>query len=181
MEAIEVIDTAVKVGLGAVIAGLYAVFSERQQYKYKIVSEFCSRRFQIIEKIANNCACFHKRLSDYWALMADYFSPDHKGRISKRTNQKIEEADIEFRNSFLELNEAEGWLYLLDEENAAKVLCEYAALASEFYKKVYVNSKEVNYEDLVNYRLRLRENRKNVLKAISEVFRNFQNDRKQKM
>jgi hypothetical protein len=58
-----VTDTAIKIGLGALIAGAFAVFSSRRQYGNELEREHMKRREPVLDKVAEELELAYQGLS----------------------------------------------------------------------------------------------------------------------
>src|SRR5262249_22073542 len=63
MTGLELVDTAIKIGLGALIGGGFALLSAGRQHKYELERERMKRRERVLEKIAEEFELAYQALS----------------------------------------------------------------------------------------------------------------------
>jgi len=167
---LEILDGAIKVGLGAVIAGISTYLVSKLNHDEEMEKDRLRRRREILEDIASKCDVFATHVLDYWALLADWLEvadpekelPDHRARIKK--------ASLKFYDGFYSLTRAEGRLLLLGQKQARLALRSYGEYAQEFYSEIYAERKDVKEEDMLRYKSGLRERYEKLLESLSEVY-----------
>lgn len=168
MEAINVIDSAVKIGLGALIGGLITYFLQKLNHKKETERECQRRHRELAEDIAAHCNTVSVAVRNYWALMADWVSPSVE---EKPDESKIRAASEVLYDSFHELTVAEGKLYLIGEEDLDKKLRDYALAAQKFYGEIHLDNKGLSYDDLKSHMESLRDKRKTFLSELGNSYR----------
>ena len=132
MTALEILDTAVKVGLGAIIGGVFTYLIAKLNHDKEMEKGRLRRRRELLEEIASKCDDFSKQCRDYWALLADWLEVNDPDTKLPEHRAKIEESEKRFYNAFHDLTSAEGRLLLLGEKEVRAKLREYALFAQEF-------------------------------------------------
>ena len=71
MTYLEVIDTAIKVGLGALISGLSAYWMSKSKTNDDLRRERLTRHHGLLEKSAEQIENFSHSMLRYWALVVE--------------------------------------------------------------------------------------------------------------
>jgi hypothetical protein len=119
---LEIVDTAVKIGLGAIISGFFGFLLARISYKNDLGKEFAKRRRDSLEKVSSEFIATHNRVRDSLELINTYsgYLGDDKEKEAAR-----DKAEQNIHSAPAELADIESMLWLLGEANAAKVLEKY--------------------------------------------------------
>ncbi|PPD11977.1 hypothetical protein [Methylophilus sp.] len=130
MSYLEVIDTAVKVGLGALISGLSTYFLTKSKSRDDLKRERLFRHHGLLEKSAEQIENFSHIFLRYWALLIEHVR-NRKLDIHMTTQRKNELAKvkIDLFDAFSDLTSAESKLLLLGHTEAQKLLRDYGELA----------------------------------------------------
>ena len=76
---IEIVDTAVRIGLGALISGVLAYLVEKQEHKREVAKELIMRRRDAREQVAAELeATHHKIMGDVIRAMQYVGTPEAK-------------------------------------------------------------------------------------------------------
>lgn len=110
MTWIEVVDSAIKIGLGALIAGFFADRAGRIARKHEVSKEYIKFKRELLMQISADCNVFHRRLLD----VEKWVNNDAHGRILY----------------VQELFAIEANIILLDEPSAREAYDAYSGLAS---------------------------------------------------
>lgn len=167
---LEILDVAIKVGLGAVIGGISTYLVSKLNHDKEMEKDRLRRRREILEDIASKCDVFAAQVLDYWALLADWLEakdpenalPEHKARIA--------ESQRKFYDGFHSLTSAEGRLLLLGQKQARMALRSYGEYAQKFYSEIHVGRKDVKEKDMLRYKSDLRERHEKLLESLSDVY-----------
>jgi hypothetical protein len=133
--ALEIIDTAVKVGLGALVSGAATYFIAKLNHIREIEKATGNRRREMVEGIAQQIQSFTTHALRYWALTCE--------RVEyKRINEKMPadrlslwDAAYVADGAFPELANAEGQLLLMGEIECANLVRAYGDYVNEFMYK----------------------------------------------
>jgi phosphopantetheine adenylyltransferase len=80
---IDVLDTAVKIGLGALISGISTYWITRQKDKSDSVKEYERRHRTILEQVAEETEQVNHVYLKYWALVVEWlrYNRRHGGQV----------------------------------------------------------------------------------------------------
>ncbi|MBU4499978.1 MAG: hypothetical protein KKG40_07180, partial [Gammaproteobacteria bacterium] len=101
MTYLEVIDTAVKVGLGALISGLSAYWMAKSKNRDDLRRERSGRHHGLLEQSAEQIECFSHVVLRYWALIVEFVrNKDKKIEPSADRVEELAKAKAELFNVF---------------------------------------------------------------------------------
>lgn len=163
MTWLEVIDSAVKIGLGALIAGLSALVLAKAQHRNMLAKDRAEREFQLLKETAEKIEGFTHAALKYWALSADWHRALRKDPEAKKSAQ-LRAAQEELFDRFNDVTTAEATLLLLGQEDAQAQLRTYGDYVGSFRKTVS-NSADPLSDELIN------DYRTNFLRARSSLFK----------
>ncbi|WP_250163108.1 hypothetical protein [Psychrobacter sp. WY6] len=72
MTWIEVVDSAVKIGLGALIAGVIAFLLSSTQHRNELKKAKIEREFEMLKEVAEKVENFNNIALRYWSLSSDW-------------------------------------------------------------------------------------------------------------
>lgn len=133
MTGIDVVDSAVKIGLGACIAGLSSYFTTRTTLRREAQAEYTKRRRDALGKIVNLLIDFDKTYRHQKALYESFCeSTSDQERAALRT--EFVGLDEKLRIAFEKFADASGLLLIIGESDADAALDQYWAAANKWYE-----------------------------------------------
>jgi hypothetical protein len=119
---LDVVDTAVKIGLGAIISGLSAYALSKRAVHTDILKERLRRREALLELIAELVTSFSHLFLVFWARSSEVARVRRRGAIpTKDQLDRAAAAHAELFNAFEKLSAADARMLLLD-DNEGHVL-----------------------------------------------------------
>jgi hypothetical protein len=169
--SLDIVDTAVKIGLGALISGVSTYFIARFNHKREQEKARVNRRRELIEGIAEQIEAFTKSSLTYWALTCERAEYERKGwempeqRLSLWTTAYLEDV-------FPELANAEAKLLLIGEEMSQKLVRAYGDFVNEFRIRSCPDGKNlaIESEELTKFRTTLLGKREEVFRQLSIAY-----------
>lgn len=151
---IEVIDTAVKVGLGALISGTTTYYVTKQKYSHEIHKEYISKQRDLL----------HESLS---MLDQSISKMNHAERTIYYKKDQTEEGQMDISKEKVELVEAINlarkarvYMYLAGDSDLIELFDQYLVSIKEEF--IHIESNGVNFDiDFVNQKSDEQENIKN--------------------
>jgi hypothetical protein len=129
MTYLDLADTALKIGLGAAVAGTFALLSSRRQHVHELERERMKRRERVLEKIAEEFEL------TYQALSAKYERVVGLARIVRDPRYHPNAQDsMKGVEDFPRLHIVESRLLLLGLRPEAELIMRFRHLAGEFEK-----------------------------------------------
>jgi hypothetical protein len=133
VKGIEVIDSAVKIGLGACIAGLASYFTTRTTLKRAAKAEYTKRRRDLLERVINLLIDFDKIYRHQKALY-DTFCSSTSEEERETLRKEFAALDEQLRVAFEKFADASGFLSIIGETAADRALDEYWDAANKWYE-----------------------------------------------
>ena len=170
MTWIEVVDSAVKIGLGALIAGVIAFLLSSTQHRNELRKAKVEREFEMLKEVAEKAENFNQTALKYWSLSSDW---RRRLAIDSSIEKPIELsiAQNDFFDSFKELTKAESLLLLFGYGNASLKVREYGESIIDFYNRVKNIDLPFNSSDASNYRKSMIDKRSELFSLLNEIYK----------
>ncbi len=174
MTWIDVTDSAVKIGLGALIAGGFSFVVARLTQR----AEYVKRRRDLIEKVMDMMNDFDKIYRHQKALFETLLSPAGSGGESgwadnKEYEDEFKLLDEKLRVAFEKFADASGILLLLGETDAESALDDYASAAHEWYDPELTEMIALPPAQLKKIRDKIDDKRTELMARMSDAYRKF--------
>lgn len=170
-ELLSIIDTAVKIGLGALISGIATYWVTKLNHENDIAKTKLKRQRELIEEIAAQTEEFSSATLKYWAYLVEHV------RYAERDKQppehlptRIKSAEIELFDKFSQLASAEGKLILLGSNNAQELLRDYGEYIKEFRRIAWHGNTSLKEADLEAFRSKILIKRKALYEEIRAAY-----------
>lgn len=169
-EMIGVIDTAVKVGLGALISVAGAIAIALFNNSRTLKMERLSRRRELIESIIQELQEFTNSALSYWSSMSHFI--DCKGEDDKETKalETLKEQRANLNKNSSSFTSAQAKLFLLGDHKANELLRKYAGVIEDFVVEIDINDESLNQEVLNKRRTLIKVSRTKAFDRISELY-----------
>jgi len=129
MTLLEVADTAVKIGLGALVAGAFALLASRRHHIHELDRERMKRRERVLEKIAEEFELAYQALSAKYEKVRSLANLVRDPRYHPNAQDCLRGVD-----DFPRLHVIESRLLLLGLRSEAEMIMGFRHLAGEFEK-----------------------------------------------
>jgi hypothetical protein len=135
MTWLEVADSAIKIGLGAVIAAISTILITKIQHRHSLHKDRVDREYQLLKGIAEKVEQFTHAALKHWAVGTEW-------QRSLRANpdaikpKDMRDSRTELFNRFNDVTASEALLLLLGQEKAQAKLRAYGEYVSEFGRLV---------------------------------------------
>jgi hypothetical protein len=170
--SLEILDTAVKVGLGALITAGSGYVLARLNHTREAEKERIRRRRELLEKIAEQVETFSHAALRYWALVTEWARYEEREKDMPEDRLTMaEDARLELFNAFRELTSAEAKLLLLGENTAQTLLRDYGEGVRSMARDGYIGKQRLSEKQMVEHRTAFLANRAALFTKLSEVYR----------
>ncbi|WP_182406978.1 hypothetical protein [Psychrobacter sp. GP33] len=170
MTWIEVVDSAVKIGLGALIAGVIAFLLSSTQHRNELKKSKVEREFEMLKEVAEKVENFNTITLNYWAFVTDW-----RRRLILDTSipmsNSLRDTQQKLFDSFSELTTAESLLLLFGYNNASVKLREYGETVIAFKKRVESLDAHFDNNDTANYRKTIIDKRSELFNLLNEIYK----------
>lgn len=172
ISTLEILDTAFKVGVGALISGFSTYFLTRLQQKGEIEKERRSRQAELLQGIAEQVENINHIYLKYWAFTLDAIKRKRSRKIiNKDRQQEREDIKKELFHAFKELTNAEAKLMLMGETKASHLIRIYGEDVSSFRKVVNVDNENISEEEIQRWKDKVFEGRNQFFNEISKIYK----------
>ncbi|GAB3536204.1 hypothetical protein [Photobacterium alginatilyticum] len=170
--AIEVIDTAVKIGLGGLITLLGTIAVTKLNHGHENKKETNKRFYDALESVGANIEEMTHVSLRYWALIIEWARNNQQGfGLTEKRQEELERTKIDMFDQFKNLTVAESKLLLLDLDEPATLLREYGEFLKDLRRKYYDGKASLTEEDMELVREQLLVKREVLFKSLSESYK----------
>ncbi|MCV6623868.1 MAG: hypothetical protein OIF51_19200 [Cellvibrionaceae bacterium] len=170
---IEVVDTSIKIGLGALLSGVAAISISRLNHRNSLEKEYVLKHRSILEDVTSEIEVATAALLRYWSAITDWSKakesgeeiPDEKRALVTVCRKAIFEV-------FEGLSNSEGKLLLIGCTNQQEELRTYGETISEFYRYASRNNEEMCSSELIRRKSELLKMRKSLYESLNQAYRN---------
>ena len=170
MTWIEVVDSAVKIGLGALIAGVITFLLSSTQHRNELKKSKVEREFEILKEVAEKVENFNTIALNYWAFATDWRRRLVPDSSLPKSNGFLDSQNKLF-DSFSELTKAESLLLLFGYGSAQIKLREYGETVIALKKRVESVDIPFDHNDTANYRKSMIDKRSELFRLLNEIYK----------
>ncbi len=165
---IQLTDTSLKIGLGALIAALIAWFILWRSAHLQNNSPRENRRLQILEEVSAQVGTVTHIFAKYSSLVVESIQFGDRWPTARR--QELEAVNTDLVNEFRKLADAEAKLLMLGEKNLERSLRLYGAKIAVFRKQVYVCRKDITHEQISTLKMGVNQVREQFYDMLSRKY-----------
>lgn len=171
IEVIEIIDTSIKVALGALIAGLSGYWLSGMRIKQNRQQQKLDHQRDLIEGIAQQAEQVHHIFMKYFELIQEYMNAT-KNRYDWPQSRRSELYLVldELVQSFNELTAAESKLLLLNEKPLYKSLRKFRSKVVFFRRHFYIDKKDLSDQEAQDIKREVSKLREQFFDALSDRY-----------
>ncbi|MBI6187610.1 hypothetical protein JEP98_00340 [Providencia rettgeri] len=176
MELYDLLDTAIKIGLGSVITIVGTLTVTKLNHKNDRLKDINKRAMDLIETISIDVEEATHVFLRYTALMTEWTKNKSKGFPEGLTGDRAKElakVKIDLFDQFKSLSASEGKLMLLSLPDVSEKLRVYGELVQDIRRKYHDYNESVTVQDMENARAKLLEARKNFFTSLSSAYFKF--------
>ena len=170
MTWIEVVDSAVKIGLGALITGIGALILSTTQHRNDRKKAKVAREFEMLKEFAEKVETFNNIALRYWSLSTDWRRRLLLNSILLPSNNLLDSQN-DLYDSFSKLTEAESLLLLFGYEAASISLRSYGETVIAFKKRVDSTDIRFDADDAARYRESMIDKRAELFKILNGIYK----------
>ena len=170
-DILEIVDTAVKIGLGALISGMATYWVTRLNHNKAIEKDRSERRRQMIEDVAENIERLFALLFSFRAGIHDWINArEHGSNLSEERYENVLSEQTQLPKAYKEITSSEATLLLIGEKKAQKLIREFGHAVSEKRKMFRLGNSTLTIEDAEDFRSMLLEHREIIFNELSSIF-----------
>jgi hypothetical protein len=160
------LDTSVKIALGALIAGLCLWLSNRGNSLN--TTHKSNRRMEILESVSSNVGNVNHIFAKYSSLVIE--STRFGGRWPQARKEELFKVNQELVQEFKKMADAEANLLMLGEKALEKTLRLYGAKIAYFRKQVYVGRQDISEQEVVKLKHEITHLREQFYDILSQKY-----------
>ncbi len=168
---IDVLDSAVKIGLGALISGLATYWLAKTNHYKTVEKERAQHKRDLIEVIAQQVASHDQVVHRYRSVGVNWLHFTSKTEaMSDAKSEELRKLAAEFHETKKEIIGAEAKLLLLGEMKFYEILREYA-LSSLIIRLDVIANRQVTVDQMEEYKADIRQKRDAFFNQLSDAYR----------
>jgi hypothetical protein len=169
---LEIVDTAVKIGLGAVVTGIATHVNNGRSHAKTVEKERHAKNVEMLESVTFSIEEATHLLLKHWAHIIDWARIKDRGDAPSEEKVKlIGEYRLELFTLFKGLTNSEGRLLLMGHNNQQQLLREYGQLISDYYRFAHVSNDQVTVAELDGWRKKIIDSRLKLYSALNTAYR----------
>lgn len=169
---IEIVDTAVKIGLGAVVTGVATLVNNKLSHANTTEKDSLQRSVTALENVTLSIEEMTHTLLKHWSFVMDVARNNEKGvEASEERVKHIAGLRSEVYHLFKGLTNSEGRLLLIGCVDQQKKLREYGSMISEYHRYTSPNNAQTSSAELESWRVKLLEAREQLYTALNRAYR----------
>lgn len=170
-ELIVILDTSIKVSLGALIAAISGYWLSGMRSKHNRAQQRLDHQRDLLEGIAQQAEQVHHVFMKYFELINEYMNAT-KNRYDWPQSRRSELYLVldELVHSFNELTAAESKLLLLNEKALYKSLRKFRSKVIFFRRHFYIDKKDLNESEAQDLKREVSKLREQFFDALSHRY-----------
>lgn len=165
---LELLDTSLKVALGALIAGVTAWWVMRRNAIVGSRSPQEDRRLNLLEEVSSQVGQVTHIFAKYSSLAAE--SVQFGERWPQARKQELDNVSADLVREFKRLADAEAKLLMLGEKNLERSLRLYGSQIAVFRKQVYVGRADISLEQVAALKQEVARTREKFYELLSRKY-----------
>ncbi|AXY58801.1 hypothetical protein [Acinetobacter sp. WCHAc010052] len=167
MIGLEILDTAIKIGLGALITGIIAFLNQKTNIKATIAKDKLEYNRKTLTQISSDIEEINHLVLKIWAIFEFETKQTH---IDKSKNlERLDPLRNNLFNDFHLLSKNEGLLLLHGYTQQQEKLRIYGELLGKFNSYTLFRNDSINVETTANFKAEILEARKNLYLSLNSV------------
>lgn len=169
---IEVIDTAVKIGLGGLITIIGTIAIAKLNHKHDFNKERARRHFDALERVGEYVEEVTHIALRYWALIMEWARNNKQGLgLAENRKEELKKTKLELFDSFKNLTVAEAKLLLLGMNGTSILLRDYGDFLKSMRRKYYDGKMSLTESEMEKVREELLDKRQALFKSLSVSYK----------
>lgn len=172
MTALEILDTAVKIGLGSLITLIGSVAVTRLNHSHDSQKETDKRYFDSLEVAGANIDEITHIALTYWALVIEWVRNRELGKeLTDYRKEELEKSKKDLFSAFKGLTIAESRLMLIGLKEQSGQVRSYGEYLKEFRRKHYDGRSNLKESEMENARIEILSHREKVYEALATAYK----------
>lgn len=170
--AIEVIDTAIKIGLGGIIGFVSTYVVTKLNHGHDARKDITKRHYDALEQVAAHIEEFSHVALKYWALVAECVRVENDGKEwPKERSEQLDLVKAEYFSEAKNITVAESKLLLLGLESASLKLRKYTDFLKILRRQYYTGKAGLTEKEMEGARQELLRLRQEFFAELSSAYK----------
>ena len=137
----SVVDSAVKIGLGALIGGGFAIWTIRLNQRHDHLKAQRERRATVLQEAQLEVSRFAGLVSSFWANVRNaVYIRDEGETVTRSMRSELRAQEQEVFEAFAELSSTRGKVLLLGEKSAVEAMSQLHETCAAFFKIAHIDN-----------------------------------------
>ncbi|MCS4282029.1 hypothetical protein M2396_000294 [Pseudomonas sp. BIGb0278] len=168
---IEIVDTTVKIGLGAVVTGIATLLNNKLSHTKSAEKDSLHRSVAVLESVTLSIEEMTHTLLKHWSFIVDVARNSEKGvEASEEKLKHISGLRSEVYHLFKGLTNGEGRLLLIGCVDQQKKLRNYGSIISEYHRYTSPNNALASSAELESWRTKILDAREQLYSALNKAY-----------
>lgn len=164
-------DSAVKIGLGALLGGAFGVWVAWLNNKSQVRNGYLERRREILEAVVESVDLAANSASLYWANLANAVYIRDKGEdIPESDLEELKKLENKFFLAFTKLNSSSAKLLMLGETSAEEKLAALRECFNGFFQIANLKNDKCTKQSLIEHKDSMTDTRREFFSQISNAY-----------
>ncbi|HEX7314363.1 MAG TPA: hypothetical protein VF297_10595 [Pyrinomonadaceae bacterium] len=169
---VDVADTAVKIGLGALLGGVFSIVLAWLSHKQSTSRDYFKRRRELIEGIVDDLDRFYRSMSLFRSSLQNLlFIKNSQQPMTEEHLKAIKILEEKVYLSFSDLYIVRSRLILVDEDSLERHVDRFIRHAGAFFRIANIENENLTAEKIEKYKSNLDERRKKILSGLSDAYK----------
>ena len=167
MTYLEILDTSIKIGLGALITGVIAYFNQKANISASITKENLQFNRNLLTNISCDIEEINHLILKMWAIFE--FEAKQIPFDKSKVFERLDSLRTSLFNDFNLLSKNEGLLLLHGYSDQQEKLRAYGELLGKFNSYTCFRNGDVNSNTTAEYRIKILETRKDLYLSLNKA------------
>ena len=168
---IDILDTAVKIGLGALISGVTTYWVSTSKNRHELNYEMIKRRLNLLDKVAEQIELFYHDYLMYNGKVWQYVLDDAtKKEFPKGYKSSLKESYEKVKDTTTQFSSGLSRLLLIGEKDSYKAARELGNIISDHMEKTYETEKPLTVSEIEGKKNEVVEKKETLFKKLSESY-----------
>lgn len=169
---LEVIDTAIKIGLGSLITLVGTFLVTWLNHRNERKKESRKRFYDSLESVSTNIEEITHVSLRYWALVIEWVRNNAQDmELTKKRSEELDKTKSDLFDQFKNLTVAESKLMLLGLTHISTLIRDYGEFLKEFRRKYYDGKESLKESEMDEVRTALLSKRKAIFSELAKSYK----------
>lgn len=173
-EWIDIVDTSIKIGLGALISGSFTYIGNRFSHNAQKKKFMLEHRIKVIEEVSQQLDVYFiawERLMNRVMGVTKRLELEKKEQTYENIESAIKEKDKELTQSWTELKSAASRLRLINADTVISKLSECTKLEGDLRNKLVFDKEYISFNEISDYNKKALKAKRDTLQALAEEYK----------